>query len=395
MARELVAAGFTLVDPCNAANVYILNSCTVTHIADRKSRQFMRAARRLNPAALVIATGCYAERDREALHMAGADIVVSNADKAQIAGMVRRRMGAGDVSGLETLPRTRAFIKIQDGCRRRCAYCIVPLVRDGEKSLPADDVIAEITARVNEGFREMVLTGTEVGAYNSGGLGIVGLLERVLHETAVERLRVSSLQPFEITDELLMLWQDSRLCRHFHISLQSGSAGVLERMKRGYTPDAYRRVLEVIWEALPDVSITTDIIVGFPGESDAEFAESLDFCRRMRFARIHVFPFSPRPGTEAADMPAQVSSPVKKKRAQAMLALAKESVAAFLMQFAGSAAEVLWEQSADGVWTGYTPNYIRVYTRSERGLENLVTMANLAKPYKDGMLAEIISGELI
>lgn len=396
LARQLVLAGCQIVGSDEEADVYILNTCTVTHIADRKCRQSLRAARRCSPQALIVATGCYANRSGSELwDIPEIDLILKNEDKGSLSQIVAQRLGASSSADMaETCLRTRAFIKAQDGCNRHCAYCIVPLVRGREKSLPSDVVIAEIQARVADDYKEVVLTGTEIGSYSSSGADIKGLLERILNETRIERLRLSSLQPYEITLELLALWKDSRLCPHFHISLQSGSDSVLERMKRRYLTSNYEESVSLIRELLPEAAITTDVIVGFPGETDVEFQETLDFCRRVGFARIHVFSYSTRPGTAAATMPGQVGAYVKKERSGKMLALAKESAAGFRCGFLDKTLEVLWEQqSKSGIWSGYTSNYIRVYARSEQNLTNVMTETGLVKSYKDGVWGELTNPE--
>jgi len=392
LARQFVLAGCQIVGASEKADVFILNTCTVTHIADRKARQSLRAARRLSPQGLIVATGCYANRSAAEIEaIEGIDLVVPHEEKLKLPAIIRQRINLeNNTKSFENNARTRAFVKAQDGCNRRCAYCIVPLVRGREKSLPADEIIAEIAARVAEGYKEVVLTGTEIGSYSSDGLDIKGLLERVLIETRIERIRISSLQPYEITSELLPLWKNPRLCPHFHISVQSGSDRVLESMKRRYSVSSYAKAVSMIREVLPDAAVTTDIIVGFPGETDDDFQQSGVFCRRMGFARIHVFPFSPRPGTAAADMPGQIGARLKKERSVKMLALAKESTRVFLLRFMGGTMEVLWEQQSDnGVWSGYTPNYIRVYARSDQYLTNVLTAARLVTLYRDGYWGEI------
>jgi len=232
------------------------------------------------------------------------------------------------------------------------------------------------------------LTGTEIGTYNYDGLNLADLLGRILAETPISRRRLSSLQPPEISPGLVGLWQESRLCPHFHLSLQSGSDEVLGRMKRRYTTTDYRRTVSLIRQAVPEVAITTDVIVGFPGETEAEFQESYDFCRQMRFARVHVFPYSPRPGTEAANMP-QIADRVKRQRSQQMLAMASESRQSFNQQFLGRTVEVLWEQKTGGVWSGLTGNYIKVYTRSREELTNKRLPVKLVEIYKDGVWGEV------
>ena len=388
LARQLAAAGYELVDSVDEADIYILNTCTVTHVADRKSRNLLRQARRRNGRVRLIVVGCYAERSpQELARIDGVDLVIGNGQKAQVPDRLEE-LGCPSLSAGQSLyqyGRNRSFVKVHDGCRSFCSYCIVPLVRSRVESVPVEQVVAEIQNRVADGVKEAVLTGTEIGAYHRGGVDLIGLLKRVLAETGITRLRLSSLQPQEISEELLRLWKDSRLCPHFLLSLQSGSDSVLGRMKRRYTSADYRRAVALIRERAPDSAITTDVIAGFPGETEAEFQESYDFCRQMSFARIHVFPYSRRPGTEAAGMPEQVSEGVKKERVQKMLVLAEESAHSFQERFLGRAMPVLWEQKSGGVWSGYTGNYIRVYTRSGEDLTNQLIPVKLESIYKDGV----------
>jgi threonylcarbamoyladenosine tRNA methylthiotransferase MtaB len=380
-ARQFAERGYRLVPADNGADVYVLNTCTVTHIADSKCRQRLNQARRRNPDALVVAVGCYVERARGDLaRLAGVDLLLDNRQKMDLVSLLEESgyLSCPSVSApTKSDFRTRAFVKIQDGCNNFCAFCIVPLVRGGERSVPADEVVTEVKHRVASGDKEIVLTGTEIGAYNHQGIGLVGLLKRILAETEVARLRLSSLQPQEITPELIGLWHDGRLCRHFHLSLQSGSDTVLKRMGRRYNTADYKRAVDLIREAVPGVAITTDIIVGFPGESDAEFQESYDFARQTQFARIHVFPYSPRPGTQAALMPQQVGERVKQERSRRMLALGRASVRNFRRKFVGETVMVLWEQQNCGVWSGLTDNYIRVFTQSDKDLTNKIMLVKL------------------
>ena len=390
LARQFAEAGYRLVSPSEKADVYILNTCTVTHVADRKCRQWLRRAHGLNPDAKLVVTGCYAERSAQELaQIGGVSLVVGNEQKSELLELLGESGNlAGAQGDQDAALRTRSFIKIQDGCNNFCAYCIVPLVRGREKSVPAGQIVAEVKKRVAEGYKEVVLTGTEMGAYSHDGVDLKGLLERVLTETDVTRLRLSSLQPQEITPEFIELWWDERLCRHFHLSLQSGSDAVLSRMKRRYSVADYERAVALICEAMPEAAITTDIIVNFPGETEAEFQESYDFCRRMGFARIHVFTFSPRPGTEAARMRPQVSAKVKKQRSQQMLALAEESARNFYNKFLGRTMAVLWEKQSDGIWSGHTDNYIKVYTRSSEDLTNKLKPVKLVEVRGDGVWGE-------
>ncbi len=398
LARQLLEAGYRLVSAADKADIYVLNTCTVTQIADSKSRHLLRLAHRQNPEARLVVTGCYAQRaPQELAQIEGVDFVLGNGQKPNLLRLLedsgypsRANSAQAATNRRDSILRTRAFVKVQDGCRNYCAYCIVPLVRGEEKSVPVERVIAEIKQRVVEGYQEVVLTGTEIGAYSCDGVGFVGLLERVLGQTAVNRVRLSSLQPQEVSSELVRLWSNERLCPHFHLSLQSGSDTVLRRMKRRYSVAEYRRAVSLIREAVPEVAITTDIIVGFPGETEEEFQESYDFCRQMEFARIHVFPFSTRAGTEAALMPQPVDDKVKKQRSRQMLALATASTLNFRKRYSGKTIPVLWEQqSHNGVWTGLTGNYIKVYTRSSENLANKLLPAKLLEVKGDGVWGEL------
>lgn len=394
LTAELIAAGCSIVPAEQFADIYILNTCTVTHIADRKSRHFVRLAHRLNPSARIVVTGCYAERAAaEVAAIEGVDLVIGNDQKEQLVEILRSAGyipvdGVGDLVLAQN--RTRSFIKAQDGCNNYCSYCIVPLVRGSENSLSPDLVISAIKNRVEAGFREVVLTGTEIGSYHSGGLDIGGLLERILRETQLPRLRLTSLQPEEIKAELVSLWQDSRLCRHFHISLQSGSDGVLKRMNRHYTARDYAGKVDLLRSNLPDTAITTDVIVGFPGETEKEFEESYAFCRDLKFTRLHIFPYSARQGTPAASMPEQVSPAIKKERSQRMIELADESRREFNSRFIGQTAEVLFEHSTSGLWTGLTGNYIKVSVRSKTDLNNRLVQVKLLELKGEGLLGEAL-----
>jgi len=395
LARQFTEAGYQVVSVADDADVYILNTCTVTHIADSKSRHRLRLVRRHNPDAVVVATGCYAQRaPHELARIEGVNLVLDNEEKPHL---VRLLGEAGypvspvlqDVTRDHDIAfRTRAMVKIQDGCDNFCTYCIVPLVRGREKSLPVGEVLAEVRHRVAQGYREVVLTGVEIGSYSCDGVGLRGLLGYILNETGVERLRLSSLQPPEISPEFIGLWRNPRLCPHFHLSLQSGSDGVLRRMKRRYSAADYQQAVSTIRGVVAGAAITTDVMVGFPGETEAEFEENYEFCRKIGFARMHVFSYSPRDGTEAARMPQQVEDRVKKERSEKMLALAEQNARRFRQHFLGKTMTVLFEQQCDGVWSGLTSNYIRVYTKSSDDLTNKLLLVKLVESYKDGVWGE-------
>jgi len=399
LANRFSQAGFQLVSPGDGADIYIANTCTVTHIADRKSRHWLRLARRRNPRALIIATGCYAQRSRQELAQL-ADLIVDNKEKEHLLALTKnlslegrelREDEAKQSPMLAVTVRTRSLIKIQDGCHSPCTYCIVPKVRPREYSLPASQIIDEVKQKVALGYKEVVLTGTKVGSYRDANTDLKDLVQRILHDTGIERLRLSSLQPSEISPEFLALWQDERLCRHFHLALQSGSQTVLQRMRRSYSLEQYQRTINLIKE-VPEVAITTDIMVGFPGESDEEFEQSYSFCQQAGFANIHVFPFSPRPETAAAGMPEQTKDKVKRERNQRMLELAQNSRRSFCEQFLGQTMPVLWEKETSPrsrIYSGLTGNYIRVYARSEKSLRNELTPVTLVEFRNRAIRAEL------
>jgi threonylcarbamoyladenosine tRNA methylthiotransferase MtaB len=403
IARDLLAAGCQVVDRPAAADAFVINTCSVTHVADRKARHLARLARRLSPGAPLIVTGCYVERAGPALRASmHADLVLSNDEKPSLAAWLTR-LGAGQPgedadAGPRPEPamplRTRAFLKVQEGCNDVCAFCIVPRTRGRERSVPVEEVVSAVRAREEEGVQEVVLTGTQLGAYRpahqtgqdngTAGSGPRVLLQALLAKTAVPRLRLSSLQPQDITPELLSLWEDQRLCRHFHLALQSGSDTVLSRMRRRYTASDFRRALAAIRRHVPDAAVTTDVMAGFPGESEADFKETCAFCREAAFAGLHVFPYSPRPGTVAARPPLaddQVPEPVKRERTRRLLALAQELRADFEGRFRGRVMPVLWERArpTNGglLWEGLTDNYIRVFTRSDANLWNRILPVRL------------------
>jgi threonylcarbamoyladenosine tRNA methylthiotransferase MtaB len=393
-------SGFQLVSPDDVADIYIANTCTVTHIADRKSRHWLRLTRRRNPQAIIIATGCYAQRSRQELAQL-ADLVVDNTVKQHLLAIIQalsleeRVLDDSETKQSQVLAatvRTRSLIKIQDGCHGSCTYCIVPKVRPHEYSLPSSRIIDEVRQKVALGYKEVVLTGTKVGSYRDGSADLRDLVQRILSDTGIERLRLSSLQPSEISSEFLALWQDERLCRHFHLALQSGSEAVLQRMRRSYSLDQYQRTVNLIKEKIPEVAITTDIMVGFPGENDEEFEQSCSFCQQAGFANIHVFPFSPRPETAAARMPGQIKDKGKQERNQRMLELSRSSRRRFCEQFLGQTMHVLWEKETSpgrGIYSGLTGNYIRVFAHSEKPLSNEITPVKLVEFHNQGIWGEI------
>jgi threonylcarbamoyladenosine tRNA methylthiotransferase MtaB len=393
ISRQLAEHGCKIVGSDQKADIYVINTCSVTHVADRKSRHLLRVAHRQNPQARLVALGCYADSGRSTISkIEGIDLIVGNPQKNNLVALLRDKGFLSPAMPKLTayrIARTRSFIKAQDGCSSFCSYCIVPSLRGRETSRPAGEIISDIKQRDNEGCKEIVLTGTELGRYSYEDLKLDDLLEKILSGTDITRLRISSVQPQELSLKLLELWKNQRLCRHFHLSLQSGSGSVLNRMRRGYSPEEYVAKVELIRRVVPEAAITTDVIVGFPGETDRDFQESLDLCSSIKFARVHVFPFSPRKGTAAATMEQQISNSLKKERSGKMLELASFSRNNYIKQFIGLTLPVLFEQGANGLWCGLTGNYIKVYARSSADLSNRLLVVILRQVFKDGLLGEI------
>ena len=402
LARQFQEAGFTVVRSATQADVVILNSCTVTANSDSKARQYLRRARRANPDALVVATGCYAQRAKDELSaMEEVSMVLDNRQKETLVSTVAAKLNVVADSSIQNAPvaapvgRSRAMVKIQEGCDQVCAYCIVPKVRGRERSIPPEEIIAEINGRSENGCREAVLTGTQLGTYGFDlpGIDLRDLIRRVLAETSIDRLRVSSLQAQEITHELLELWEDPRLCPHFHIPLQSGSDTILRSMRRRYDTARFAETVELVRKKIPDAGITTDTIVGFPGEGAREFAESYSFAMSVGFSDMHVFPYSIRPGTSAAHFDGQVEVIKKRERTGEMLELAATAVREFRLGSLGQTRPVLWEpgkgRDAGGIWSGLTDNYLRVKAQSDRDLGNVITDARLT-----GLDGDWVTGEV-
>mgnify|MGYP005843352307 CR=1 FL=1 len=430
MARQLAAAGVAILPFGQPVDLCIVNSCTVTHVGDRKSRQLIRQAHRRSPDAFLAVAGCYAEMDPSAVAaIEGVDAVLGNRGKERLVEELERRglkVGAERVlprtaahrhgggrlaAACEDAPaptlsrreggsaRARAFVKIQDGCDSRCSYCIVPQARGRQRSRPKGEVIQEIRERVAEGFQEVVLTGVNITAYgrdlasaggggSARGRGLMMLLRGILAETEVPRIRLSSLQPEDWSPAFYDLWASGRMCRHLHLSLQSGSDAVLKRMHRRYNVDGYARVVAEARQAVPGVAITTDVIVGFPGETELEHRETEGFLRSVGFAGLHVFKYSPRAGTPAARMPDQVDPRVKQERSERLMRIADEMEREFRSRFLGTVLDVLWEEMLDDGdvrrlelprrdvshwWSGLSDNYVRVYAPGEGDLVGLVS----------------------
>jgi len=405
MARQFALAGHEIVGDPLLADLSVINTCTVTRMAAQKSRAAARRARGNAPQARLLVTGCHAEVAPQ--DFPTADWVVGNEQKAQIPTQV---LAGGMIAPASTesvsppphdseparfpamLGRTRAFVKIQDGCDLRCTFCLTCIARGPSRSRPLQHILDEVRRWVADGVQEVVLTGVHVGDYGRDtGTDLGQLVRRLLQETDVPRLRLSSLEPWNFRAEWLRLWEDRRLCRHLHISLQSGSDRMLKLMRRAYTAEKFAEKVEMARRLVPDMAVTTDLIVGFPGETEADFAESVQFVRAMRFARAHVFPFSRRPGTAAAEMPDQVPHRIKQARAAALRAITDESGCLFRKRLLGHTLPILWEQvdRQTGEWSGLTDNYVRVFAHSELDLHNQIVPTRLIAITDKGVWGEL------
>jgi threonylcarbamoyladenosine tRNA methylthiotransferase MtaB len=420
---QLARVGVDLVEYGKPADLYIVNTCTVTHLGDKSSRQMIRRASRTNPDGYVVVTGCYASVEPEAVaELPGVDLVVPNDDKEALVqrladeGLVPARPEDDPEAWIHPSERpnwvtlapalerkARAFVKVQDGCNSHCTYCIVPRARGPQRSRSIDAVVNEIGVLYNLGYREVVLTGVQIGGYGSDwdretrrvrkgrGPTLTNLVARILAETRMPRIRISSIQPQDWPEGFVELWQDRRMCRHLHLPLQSGSDTVLRRMCRRYRTFHFRDLVERLRAAMPEVALTADVMVGFPGETDAEHRASVDFIREMAFFEQHIFRYSARPGTAAARLPDDVPPPVKKARSGEVHALNAELHAAYRSRFIGRTMDVLWEERVErepACWSGLTDNYLRVYARGE-ALEGKLTPARLAALAGEGLRGEV------
>lgn len=393
--------GYIIKSFNDAADIYIINTCTVTHIGDRKSRQLIRRATKRNPDALVVVTGCYAQvSPEEVKEVSGVNLVVGTAEKARIVDLVENALSENtstiydidtNVSGSTAfdLPpaleqnRVRAYLKIQEGCDNYCTYCIVPYARGSLRSRSMEDILKEASKLLNNSFKEIVLTGIHTGAYGKdihGDTNLASLVREISLLKGLARLRISSLEPQDVDDKLIDIMSSSPvLCRHLHLPLQSGDDQVLERMKRRYDTRYYRNLVQSIRSKIPGIAITTDIIVGFPGETDAFFDNSLRFVHEMDFADLHVFKYSPRRGTAAASFKGQVEPSIKEYRSKQLIELGNKLRHNYLLKNIGKKNTVLVEQpwkKNNHLYEGLTDNYIN--------------MVFPAKPEMRGSLLEVI-----
>ena len=404
-ARQFRAAGHALVASPDQADLVVINTCTVTAEAASDSRQKIRQAARAGVEEIVV-TGCWSTLNpQQAAALPGVRYVVPNAVKdTLVPDLLHIPVDAFDLEPVEREPipgarlRTRAFIKVQDGCNNRCTFCVTALARGGGHSRPVAEVLADIRAALRGSAQEIVLTGVHLGSWGhdfatSQQLHI--LVQAILKQTEVPRLRLSSLEPWDLDENFFRLWEDPRLCRHLHLPLQSGCTVTLQRMARKTRPDAFAALVAAARAAIPDVAITTDIIVGFPGEDEAEFTESLAFVHAIQFAGGHVFTYSERPGTAAARMTPRLPHPIRKERNARMRTVLDEAAAIYQRRFMEKELGVLWESATTlgpQGWelSGLTDNYLRVSTLSPRRLWNKISPVRLTAITAEGIQGIIV-----
>lgn len=373
MEKLLLARGHQTAAPGTPADVVVINTCSVTGESARKSRQAIRKAKRLNPGAKIVVCGCFTQHEPDIARELGADYVGGAGERIRVVDFIDGRCDASEDlpdpftrRQFEELPageaegRARALLKVQDGCVNFCSYCIIPHLRGPSRSLSPESALESVRELVRRGFAEIVITGIEISSYGKDiGSSLVELVERLCEAAPGTRFRLGSLEPSTITPEFAgRLSVLPNLCPHFHLSLQNGSRSVLQRMRRKYTPEQYAAAVSLLRSAFGDPAITTDLIVGFPGETEEEFEETMEFIRRIGFSQMHVFPYSRRPGTLAAEMPGQLPRAVREERAARAAAAAAEMRRSCLERQTGRVRSVLFETEADGFCEGHTENYL-------------------------------------
>lgn len=397
------------------ADVYVINTCTVTNVGDKKSRQMIRRANKTNPGAPIIVVGCYAQiAPEEISNIEGVTMILGTHQRAEIVDLFEeyqqqqspkvlvdnimkiRDFEEMSVSTLQD--KTRAYLKIQEGCDRFCSYCIIPYARGPVRSRSLENIQKEINTLVLNGFKEIVLTGIHVGSYGKDlkgktNLDLIALIEKIHEIKGLERIRLSSIEPTMITERFIEALQRlPKLCPHFHLSLQSGSNRTLRRMNRRYTKEIFEEKVRLLRKALPTVALTTDVIVGFPGETEEDFRESYEFVKKMQFSNIHVFPYSPKKGTPAADFPDQLSNQMKEERSKRMIELGEKLTTQFLAQYINTIQEVLFETETKEAneYEGHTSNYMKVTVKSLDPIVNTTQKVKVISQRSDKLIGEIL-----
>lgn len=392
MSELFESRGYRQVENDDFSDVYIVNTCTVTNLSDRKSRQFIRKSKKNNPNSVVAVVGCYSQvSPEEVKSIEGVDVVVGTTERNRIVDLIEESKKNNEkinivkdlknvrefanTTNFDSNNRTRAYMKVQDGCNRFCTYCIIPFARGPIRSRTIEDSVREARTLADRGFKEIVLTGIHIGSFGMdlGDMRLIDLIEATAEVDGIERIRLSSVEPLIITDDFMeRAVKTGKLCDHFHLSLQSGSNNILKAMNRRYTREDYIEKANIIRKYMPHAGLTTDIIVGFPGESQEDFEDSMKIVKEVGFSRIHVFKYSKRKNTRAAVMKNQIDGNVKKERSEKLIALGEEYQEIFERENMKTTQSVLFEEKHDGVYYGYTTNYIRVKAKSEEDLTNKI-----------------------
>lgn len=404
--------GYTIVKDDEIADIYVINTCTVTNLSDRKSRQYIRRAKKLNEESIVAVVGCYSQvSPEEVSKIEDVDVIIGTTERNRILELCEKakenKVKINIVKNVKTQKefetiniddiksKTRAYIKIQDGCNQFCSYCIIPYARGPIRSRKLDDIIKETEKLAKAGFKEVVLTGIHVASYGKDGINtpLTKVLEEVGNVNGIERIRLSSIEPTLIDEDFMeKIIKIGKVCDHFHLSLQSGSDSVLKRMNRKYTTDEYRNIVKLIRKYMPNAGITTDIIVGFPGETDEEFMETLEFVEEIGFSRIHVFKYSPRKGTPAAKYEDQIDGNIKHNRSERLISLGERLIKQFNAGFIGANLSVLFEEESkneEGFMEGYTTNYIRVKSKESSQILGQIKNIEIEEAVEDYLVGRV------
>ena len=408
MQKLFEAAGYEVAQEISAADVVVVNTCTVTAVSSQKSRQMIRRAAKEN--CVLVVVGCYAQSEPEIISkIDGVDVIIGTKDRTRIVELVEATINkrekifqvgnVEDIQEFEELPhtpqRTRAFLKIEDGCNNFCSYCIIPYVRGRVRSRSLESIRAKCLALKAAGFKEIVLTGIHIGAYGrdfKDKINLVDAVKTVLNAANPLRLRLGSIESAEMTDELIdLIKSDARICNHVHLPLQAGSDEILKAMRRPYTTKNFAELTARLIKEIPEISIGTDLIVGFPSETDKNFSETLEFIREQPFSKIHVFPYSARTGTVAATLPNQIPPQVKKARTNLALEVSRMKAENFSKRLIGKTVEIIAETSEGGLVDGLTKNYVRVYAPDKNIQLGEVVKIKTTSLHKDGVIGEAIS----
>ena len=402
--------GYEIVGIDEEADVYVINTCTVTNFGDKKSRQLIRKVKRQNENAIVAVVGCYAQTaPQELMKVEGVNLVIGTKDRAQIVEMVENYKTENGVENhvsdimkervFEPLSiqklanRTRAYLKIQDGCSQYCSYCIIPYARGPIRSRDPQDVLAEVKRLAENGFKEVVLTGIHVASYGKDrhDTSLLEILRQVHEVEGIERIRFSSIEPNVVTEEFAQAIADMpKVCDHFHLSLQSGCDKTLKEMNRKYDTEKYRQAAATLRKYLPEVALTTDIIAGFPGETEEDFQASYDFAKEIGFAKIHAFPYSPKRGTPAAARKDQLLNAVKAERSHRLIELSDKMADDFIQAYVGKEVEVPYERAiGEGIYEGHTTNYIKVKGTSDKDLTNVICKTKITKAENEELFGTV------